>query len=121
MRSWCGLLSTSDGPPASTTISASLQGVMGQVDSTAGSMQMHLQGLSGSAAQAAFVRYQEAAQVQKAALDEISANIHTGGVQYVSTDEDQGVHSEAFQQDLELGAEEARVPALDDVMVVGPR
>jgi len=72
------------------SISASLQGVMGQVDSTAGSMQMHLQGLSGSAAQAAFVRYQEAAQVQKAALDEISANIHTGGVQYVSTDEDQG-------------------------------
>ena len=72
------------------SISASLQGVMGQVDSTAGSMQMHLQGLSGTAAQAAFVRYQEAAQVQKAALDEISANIHTGGVQYVSTDEDQG-------------------------------
>ncbi|MDT5189506.1 MAG: hypothetical protein QOI28_1757, partial [Mycobacterium sp.] len=72
------------------SISASLQGVMGQVDSTAGSMQMHLQGLSGSAAQAAFVRYQEAAQVQKAALDEISANIHTGGVQYAATDEDQG-------------------------------
>jgi len=71
-------------------ISASLQGVMGQVDSTAGSMQVHLQGMSGTAAQAAFVRYQEAAQVQKAALDEISANIHTGGVQYASTDEDQG-------------------------------
>ena len=72
------------------SISASLQGVMGQVDSTAGSMQMHLQGMSGTAAQAAFVRYQEAAQVQKQALDEISANIHTGGTQYVSTDEDQG-------------------------------
>jgi hypothetical protein len=28
--------------------------------------------------------------VQKAALDEISANIHTGGVQYAATDEDQG-------------------------------
>jgi hypothetical protein len=49
------------------SISASLQGIMGQVDSTAGSMQMHLQGMS-----------------------EISANIHTGGTQYVSTDEDQG-------------------------------
>ena len=70
-------------------IASSLQGVMAQVDSTAGSMQMHLQGLSGTAAQAAFVRYQEAAQVQKAALDEISANIHTGGVQYLATDEDQ--------------------------------
>jgi WXG100 family type VII secretion target len=72
------------------SISASLQGIMGQVDSTAGSMQVHLQGMSGTAAQAAFVRYQEAAQVQKAALDEISANIHTGGVQYAATDEDQG-------------------------------
>jgi WXG100 family type VII secretion target len=71
-------------------IAASLQGIMGQVDSTAGSMQVHLQGQSGIAAQAAFVRYQEAAQVQKAALDEISASIHTGGVQYASTDEDQG-------------------------------
>jgi WXG100 family type VII secretion target len=70
-------------------IASSLQGIMGQVDSTAGSMQMHLQGQSGTAAQAAFVRYQEAAQAQKAALDEISANIHTGGVQYLSTDEDQ--------------------------------
>jgi WXG100 family type VII secretion target len=70
-------------------IASSLQGIMGQVDSTAGSMQMHLQGQSGTAAQAAFVRYQEAAQAQKAALDEISANIHTGGVQYLTTDEDQ--------------------------------
>jgi WXG100 family type VII secretion target len=72
------------------SISSSLQGIMGQVDQTAGSMSMHLVGQAGTAAQAAFVRYQEAAQVQKSALDEISANIHTGGVQYVSTDEDQG-------------------------------
>jgi WXG100 family type VII secretion target len=72
------------------SIASSLQGIMGQVDQTAGSMSTHLVGQAGTAAQAAFVRYQEAAQVQKSALDEISANIHTGGVQYVSTDEDQG-------------------------------
>lgn len=70
-------------------IASSLRGIMDQVDATAGSMQMHLQGESGRAAQMAFVRYQEAAQVQKQELDEISQNIHTGGVQYSSTDSDQ--------------------------------
>jgi len=70
-------------------ISAGLQGVMGQIDGTQGAMHAALQGQSGTAAQAAFVRYQEAAQVQKAALDEIVTNLHGGGVQYDSHDSDQ--------------------------------
>ena len=36
------------------------------------------------------MRFQEAAQrSRRKQLNEISANIHTGGVQYTSTDEDQ--------------------------------
>jgi ESAT-6 family protein len=71
------------------SISAGLQGVMAQVDGTQGAMAAALVGQSGTAAHAAFVRYQEAAQVQKAALDEIVANLHGGGVQYDSHDSDQ--------------------------------
>jgi WXG100 family type VII secretion target len=70
-------------------IASELQAVMGQVDGTAGGMMAALVGESGTATQAAFVRYQEAALVQKQALDEIAANIHTGGVHYSSTDSDQ--------------------------------
>jgi WXG100 family type VII secretion target len=81
-------------------ISQSLKGVMAQVDATAGGMQSALVGESGQAAQAAFIRYQEAAQVQKQALDEIAANIHTGGMQYASTDSDQGA---ALGQTINIG------------------
>ncbi|KAA0079696.1 WXG100 family type VII secretion target [Mycolicibacterium sp. P9-64] len=70
-------------------ISTSLQGVMAQVDGTAGQMHANLQGESGTAAQAAFVRYQEAAQVQRTALDEIVANLNAGGHKYDTTDSDQ--------------------------------
>ena len=41
------------------------------------------------AAQAALVRFHEAAQQQIQQLNDISSNIHTSGVQYTSTDEDQ--------------------------------
>ncbi|MCW2512077.1 MAG: esxB [Mycobacterium sp.] len=81
-------------------ISNSLKGIMAQVDGTAGGMQAALVGESGTAAQAAFVRYQEAATVQKSALDEIAANIHTGGVSYASTDSDQGA---ALGQTINIG------------------
>lgn len=72
------------------SIANQLRAIMSQVDSTAGGLAVHMQGAAGTATQQAFVRYQEAALVQKNELDEISANIHTGGTQYASTDEDQG-------------------------------
>jgi WXG100 family type VII secretion target len=71
-------------------IAGSLKGVMAQVDATAGAMHGHLRGVAGIAAQAAFVRYQEAAQVQQTALNEIAANIHGGGVTYDSQDHEHG-------------------------------
>jgi WXG100 family type VII secretion target len=70
-------------------ISAGLQGVMGQIDGTQGAMHAALQGQAGTAAQAAFVRYQEAAQVQRAALDEIVMNLNGGGVKYDGQDAEQ--------------------------------
>jgi uncharacterized protein YukE len=72
---------------------------MAQVDSTAGAMQGHLQGAAGIAAQAAFVRYQEAALVQQTALNEIAANIHGGGVQYDAQDHE---HSASLGQTINV-------------------
>jgi WXG100 family type VII secretion target len=46
-------------------------------------------GQAGQAAQAAFLRYQEAADRQIQELTDISTNIHSSGMQYTSTDEDQ--------------------------------
>ncbi len=70
-------------------ISGELQAVKAQVESTAGSLVPQWRGLAGEAAQAALMRYQEAALAQVQALNDISANIHTSGTQYGSTDEDQ--------------------------------
>jgi ESAT-6 family protein len=70
-------------------ISGELRSVMAQVESTAGSLAAHLVGQSGTAAQAALMRFNEAAAQQTKELNDISANIHTGGVHYTSTDEDQ--------------------------------
>jgi WXG100 family type VII secretion target len=72
------------------SISTGLQGVMGAIDGTQGAMAVALVGQAGTAAHAAFVRYQEAAQVQKAALDEIVTNLHGGGVSYDNHDGEQG-------------------------------
>ena len=81
------------------SIASQLRAIMSQVDSTAGGLATHMVGQAGTATQQAFVRYQEAALVQKNELDEISANIHTGGTQYASTDEDQ---SAALSQTINL-------------------
>ena len=70
-------------------ISGELKSVIGGIESTAGTLVAQWQGQAGTAAQAAFVRYQEAATKQVQLLDEISANIHTSGTQYTSTDDDE--------------------------------
>jgi WXG100 family type VII secretion target len=70
-------------------ISGELKGVIAHVESTAGSLAGQWQGQAGTAAQAALVRFHEAAQQQIQQLNDISANIHTSGTQYTSTDEDQ--------------------------------
>lgn len=70
-------------------IGGELKAVKAQVEATAGALAGQWQGLAGQAAQAALIRYQEAALAQVQALDEISTNIHTSGLQYGSTDEDQ--------------------------------
>ena len=70
-------------------ISGELKGVIGQVESTAGSLAGQWHGQAGAAAQAALVRFHEAAPRQIQELNDISSNIHTSGMQYTSTDEDQ--------------------------------
>lgn len=70
-------------------ISGELRGVRAHVESTAGMLAADMVGQSGTAAQQALLRYQEAATQQEQLLMDISSNIHTAGVQYTSTDEDQ--------------------------------
>jgi WXG100 family type VII secretion target len=62
---------------------------MAQVDGTAGALAGQWHGQAGQAAQAALLRFQEAANRQVQELNDISNNISTAGVQYTSTDEDQ--------------------------------
>jgi WXG100 family type VII secretion target len=70
-------------------ISGELKGVRAQVESTAGALAGQMVGQAGTAAQQALLRYQEAANQQEQTLMDISTNIHTSGMQYTSTDEDQ--------------------------------
>jgi WXG100 family type VII secretion target len=70
-------------------ISGELQAVIGQVESTAGALAAQMVGQAGTAAQAALMRFHEAATRQIQELNDISANIHTSGTQYTATDEDQ--------------------------------
>lgn len=70
-------------------ISGELKGVIAQVEGTAGALQGQWVGQAGSAAQAALIRFNEAAQRQIQELNDISNNIHSSGMQYASTDEDQ--------------------------------
>jgi WXG100 family type VII secretion target len=70
-------------------ISGELKGVIAQVEGTAGALAGQWQGQAGVAAQAALERFREAAARQVQELNDISGNIHTSGVQYTSTDEDQ--------------------------------
>lgn len=70
-------------------ISGELKTVIAQVEGTAGALAGQWQGQAGLAAQSALERFREAAARQVAELNEISGNIHTSGVQYTSTDDDQ--------------------------------
>jgi WXG100 family type VII secretion target len=70
-------------------ISSELKGVIAHVESVAGSMAPQFQGQAGNAAQAALMRFQEAANQQIQELNDISENIHTAGAHYTSTDEEQ--------------------------------
>jgi WXG100 family type VII secretion target len=70
-------------------ISGELSVVIAQVEATAGALASQMVGQAGTAAQQALIRFQEAAAQQTKQLDDIAANIHTGGVQYTTTDDDQ--------------------------------
>ncbi len=70
-------------------ISGELRGVIAHVESTAAALQSQWQGQAGSAAQAAVIRFHEAAARQVQELNDISVNIHTSGMRYSATDEDQ--------------------------------
>lgn len=70
-------------------ISGELKGVIAHVESVAGSLAPQFRGQAGSAAQAALMRFQEAANQQIQELNDISTNIHTAGAHYTSTDEEQ--------------------------------
>jgi len=69
-------------------ISNELKSAISQVDSTAGELASHLQGPAGTAAQAAFQRFQEAGNKQIAELNDISQNINQAGVQYQAAADD---------------------------------
>ncbi|OBB48481.1 MULTISPECIES: WXG100 family type VII secretion target [Mycobacteriaceae] len=69
-------------------IGGELRAVIGHVESTAGALSAQLVGEAGSAAQAALMRFHEAAVRQVQALDDISANIHSAGSQYAAMDSD---------------------------------
>jgi WXG100 family type VII secretion target len=68
-------------------ISAELKGVISQVEGTAGALASQWQGQAGVAAQTALARFHEAADLQIQELNEISGNIHTSGVTYVTADD----------------------------------
>ena len=70
-------------------ISGELKSVIAQVEGTASALAGSWQGQAGQAAQAALIRFQEAANRQVQELNDISNNISTAGVQYSTTDEDQ--------------------------------
>ncbi|GAA2548571.1 WXG100 family type VII secretion target [Mycolicibacterium diernhoferi] len=71
------------------SISGELKGVIAQVESTGGALAAQMVGQAGTAAQAALMRFHEAAARQVQELNDISANIHTSGTQYTATDDDQ--------------------------------
>jgi WXG100 family type VII secretion target len=70
-------------------ISGELKGIIAQVEGTAGSLAGQWQGQAGMAAQSALERFREAAARQVQELNDISGNIHTSGVNYTVTDEEQ--------------------------------
>ena len=79
-------------------ISDELKQVIAAVDMTANSLKAQWTGQAGVAAQTALQRFDAAAATQIQELNDISNNIHTSGIQYTSTDDDQAaVVAQAMQ------------------------
>ncbi len=70
-------------------ISDELKQVIAAVDMTANTLKAQWTGQAGVAAQTALQRFDAAAATQIQELNDISNNIHTSGIQYTSTDDDQ--------------------------------
>jgi len=70
-------------------IAGELRAVIAQVESTAGHLAGQWHGQAGQSAQAALLRFHEAATAQARQLDDISGNVHAAGLQYTSADEEQ--------------------------------
>lgn len=66
-------------------ISSELKSAISQVDAAAGALAGALSGPEGDAAQAAFVRFRDAANKQIQELNTISENINQSGVQATDT------------------------------------
>lgn len=74
------------------SISGELKTVISQVEATGGSLAAQMVGQAGTAAQAALLRFHEAAARQIQELNDISSNIQTSGMQYTSADDDQAAN-----------------------------
>ena len=70
-------------------IAGELKAVIQGVESTGAELKGAWQGQAGDAAQAALVRFQEAARAQESQLIDISNNISQAGIQYTSSDDEQ--------------------------------
>lgn len=70
-------------------VSMGLKTEIMKVQAAAGQLQADWVANSSTAAQQAFVRFQDAAAAQKTALDEIADNIRESGIGYTGTDDDQ--------------------------------
>jgi WXG100 family type VII secretion target len=71
------------------SVNVGLRQEISKVESSASELMAHWRGAAGSAAQEAFIRFQEAAVNQTKVLDEIATNIHGAGVGYAGQDDDQ--------------------------------
>jgi early secretory antigenic target protein ESAT-6 len=68
-------------------MSSQLQSVLAQVDGTAAGLAASWQGQAGSAAQAAYARFQDAANKQNQVANEIKNSINSAGLSYPSGDD----------------------------------
>lgn len=71
------------------TISNDLQTEIRNVDAVGAELASQWTGRAGTAAQEALVRFREAGQAQIKALEDISRNIQTAGIQYSASDDEQ--------------------------------
>ena len=74
------------------SISGELKCVIAHVEATGGALAAQMVGQAGTAAQAALLRFHEAAARQVQELNDISQNIQTSGMQYTSADDDQAAN-----------------------------